>query len=37
VVAGVLVDDEHLVLDVDHEEQVGDLDLLDRRVVQVRG
>jgi hypothetical protein len=37
VVAGVLVDDEHLVLEVDHQEQVGDLDVLDRRVLRVRG
>ena len=37
VVARVLVDDEHLVLEVDHQQQVGDLDLLDGRVLQVRG
>ena len=37
MVARALVDDEHLVGQVDDDQQVGDLDLLDARVGQLRG
>ena len=33
----MLVDDEHLVVQVDHQQQVGDLDLLERRLVRSSG